>query len=263
VDFVVFFSSLASVLPVVGQGVYGAANAFLDAFAHHLQGLEVPAISIDWGPWNAGMMAQPGLADFHASRGMYPLEPRVCVEAMDRMVGDLRAQWIVAAAHWPTVRKTYPVVPPILKEIDVDAGLGSGDEPSLETVPFATRFEEAGAEQRESLVRTELSQAIAAVFRVSPERLAPDQPLTAFGLDSMMATEIKNRLEARLGLKISAVDLLKGVTPAWLTTQAICQLEGKLAAPDPGDLLGATEAELEQALAEVQEMTGAELEDVL
>jgi NADP-dependent 3-hydroxy acid dehydrogenase YdfG/acyl carrier protein len=262
-DFVVFFSSLASVLPVVGQGVYGAANAFLDAFATHLQGLDVPSISIDWGPWNAGMMTQPGLTDFHASRGMFPLEPAVCIDVMDRLVSDPRPQRIVAAADWATVRRTYPVVPPILKDLDINSGSGKGTEQDLETVSFAERFEDTAAEERESLVLAELSQLIASVFRMPAERLIPDQSLTAYGLDSMMATEIKNRLEVRLGMKISAVDLLKGITPSKLMIQAISQLEEKRESLLPSDFLEASEAQLEQALLEVEMMTDAELKGAL
>ncbi len=56
-----------------------------------------------------------------------------------------------------------------------------------------------------------------------------DKPLPALGLDSLMGIQLRNRLEANLGITLSVVDFLKGLSLAQIASRALAALTD-----DPG-----------------------------
>lgn len=80
-------------------------------------------------------------------------------------------------------------------------------EPVLAALPPG----KAGIQQRPVAAPGQTPAAIVcSVLKLDPADLDPDMPLSHYGLDSMMAIEIRNRLETSLNVSINMVDLIKG-----------------------------------------------------
>jgi thioesterase domain-containing protein/acyl carrier protein len=63
---------------------------------------------------------------------------------------------------------------------------------------------------RQALVREYIRTELARIMGVEPSNLEVDQPLSTFGLDSLLALELKNNLESRLDFTLPMAKLMEG-----------------------------------------------------
>lgn len=223
-DFFVLFSSIASVVVSAGQANYSAGNAFLDALAHHRRTLGLPALSINWGPWGEiGMATNLDLVEFFGSRGFYPMTNAQGLDAMDALLHQRPAQVTVVGANWPLVgERNFPlgIAPVMLDELitksDADSQAKAESQTGEADILSALRAADHD-EMRTELLQNYLLDITAAVLRVNRTDLKASEPLTSWGMDSMMAIEMKNRIDKGLGISIAVVELLKGASVAMLT----------------------------------------------
>ena len=105
------FSSASALLGASGQANYTAANAFLDALAHHRQARGRPGLSIDWGGWDeVGMAAR--LDDGQRTRlvqsGVGLIDPATGDRLLGRLLTTSAAQVAVVPVDWSDVARTSP-----------------------------------------------------------------------------------------------------------------------------------------------------------
>ncbi len=81
------------------------------------------------------------------------------------------------------------------------------------------------AERREQALIGFLRGRVAAALRVDPAQVEPQLPLSALGLDSLMAIELSHDLEAALGLPLQLTSLLDGSSIAKLAAALLPQLD--------------------------------------
>jgi NAD(P)-dependent dehydrogenase (short-subunit alcohol dehydrogenase family)/acyl carrier protein len=232
-DFFVLFSSAGSLLGQPGQGNYAAANAFLDALAHHRRAQGQPALSVNWGAW-----AELGFADTTGGKrlaarlalvGIRSMAPRQALEVLERMLRQGATQVAAVPVNWKQYSQFYSAgsESPLLSEL----ASGEADVPLQAGHPGEKRDALLAAEPaaRHQLLRSYLSEQVARVLGLSPSRLDVEQPLSNLGLDSLMAVELKNRIAVDLGVNVPMVKFLQGPSVAQAATQILDQLTAELA----------------------------------
>jgi amino acid adenylation domain-containing protein len=83
---------------------------------------------------------------------------------------------------------------------------------------------EAEADARTPMLVNLLREELARMLKVSPSSLGPSRPLNTFGIDSLTALELKNWMEARLGVSIATTNLLAGASIIELADELLARL---------------------------------------
>jgi len=217
-DFFVLFSSVASVFGSPGQANYAAANAFLDALAVHRRRQGLAGLSINWGPWSgAGLAAQEGTVRQIEMRGLGTISPQAGLHALERVLDLKTGQVAVAPVNWSRL-STSAGLPPLLSDFGKLAS-GPGGKP---TSGFLEQWRRAAAPEQRELLAGHVRDELAAVLGLDPaQRIPGDQGFSELGMDSLMATEMRNRLQQSLGAFLPATLVFDYPTADTLTEHLI------------------------------------------
>ena len=201
-DFMVLYASMASLLGSPGQTPYAAANGFLDGLAELRRAQGLAVLSINWGPFS-----EVGLAAAAASRGA-----RLAQRGMQSLTPAQGSSLLLALL--PTALSSVGVVPLNARQwLEFYPRLASNtlftDLRDAEGAPQASsnaraRLLDAPPEQRMERLELFLRQQIAGVLRSEPQRIGLNTPLKELGVESLIGLELRNQLEAALGVQLSA-----------------------------------------------------------
>ena len=205
-DFLVFFSSIASVWGSKWQLHYSAANRFLDALAVHRRATALPALSINWGPWAGGGMAGDEEQALLGRMGITPLDSTTQLDLLGTLLQGEQAQNVIAQVDWDTFRGLVEMQrpKPLLANLGSMAAPATND-PLAGPSDLVTTWSELDNEARDEAIITWLQQELATVLGRKSDRL-PDsrQGFFDLGLDSLLAMEFRNRLVKAIGRSLPA-----------------------------------------------------------
>ncbi|MBV1920900.1 MAG: ketoreductase and phosphopantetheine attachment site domain-containing protein [Pseudomonadales bacterium] len=198
-DYFVSFSSVASVLGSPGQSNYAAANSALDGLMAHRRQQGLVGLTINWGPWaEVGMAADKASVNLARYRAM-GLSPMPVLQGMDclaqAMVGD---QWQSLFIDLDWARYPDEMASLFVEDLLViDTTKRSRDD------VFLDQLTSAPTSQKINLLERYLMDQIASIMgETSSDWIEPKQRLFDLGLDSLMAVELKNKLQTALDIKL-------------------------------------------------------------
>ncbi|WP_323139142.1 SDR family NAD(P)-dependent oxidoreductase, partial [Streptomyces platensis] len=230
----VLFSSVVATTGNGGQAGYGAANAFLDALAHHRRSLGLPAASLGWGLWAeaSAMTRAMGAADVArmGRAGVVPLASQDALSLFDAALAAGTAQSLpvrldLAALRAQAAEGTLAPVfrglvrPPARRAAEAQGGASSWAD-RLAALPEADRERELL-----DLVRAQVAIVLS---HADAGTIDPGRAFKDLGFDSLTAVELRNRLVAATGLSLPATLLFDHPTSGAL----VAHLHGELTGGD-------------------------------
>ncbi len=209
-DHFVMFSSILSLTGSAGQANYTAANAFLDALAQRRRAEGLPALALNWGPWDEAGIAtrsgDKGRAIWRA-RGTEYIPPATGRRIFDRLIGG-SLDAAVTLTDWPIFLRQFVKSPPLYEALREEAATRPPRTPVGGEAILARLRNSAGTERRSLLVAFIAGEAQQTLGLVEPVDTA--RPLRDYGLDSLMSLTLLHRLEAGLGTRIQAATMIAG-----------------------------------------------------
>src|SRR5581483_2084401 len=219
-DFFVLCSSLTGVLGGVGQIDYTAANAYLDAFAHHYAAKTgTPTIAVNWNAWREVGMAVD--TDIHESL-------RESLRGRMLAVGISNAEGIDAFRRILThVAERQVSLSPI--DVQVLLDLESIGEEETAAADEAVSTDAASAGARKAHARPNLptpfvapesdaEQKMCAIWAdaLGIDRVGTRDNFFDLGGHSLLAVQVMARVNRALGAAIPVAKLYEGLTVAFL-----------------------------------------------
>ncbi len=225
----VLYSSAAATFGSPGQGNYAAANAFIDALAADRRARGLPGVSLAWGLWEEVSEMTARLIDADHSRltrfGMRALTSAEGLELFDSALGSDQALLLPVRLDLPALGAEARVgaLPALLSDlVRVPTRRSSEAGGSL-----ARRLAAAPVAEREGMVLQLVRAQVATVLgHASPDAIDTQRAFKDLGFDSLIAVELRNRLNAQTGLKLPATLVFDHPTTKAVASHILKEISG-------------------------------------
>jgi polyketide synthase PksN len=189
-DFFILFSSIAGRLGNVGQADYAAANAFMDAYAKYRNTLVTSkerfgqTLSINWPLWQEGGMRIDAETEriMRQSMGMVAMQTTTGIQALYQALASGKEQVMVAEGDLSRMQ-TYLLG----RSSPVPAYSAEAAPPAVE--PWLLREK----------TLHQLKVILGEITKLSVDRIDAEEPLESYGIDSIMITQLNQKLDGIFG----------------------------------------------------------------
>lgn len=225
-DFFTMLSSISGIYGSKGQANYAAANTFLDAFALYRQGLGLPACSVDLGVVvDIGYMAErEDLRNRYDESIWHVIDEKALCRIFELSMHQQGGTPINAqsAAQMITGLRVPQPSDSLLSRDARFTGLFSQGRTAgnqaldhrgpkdLESILVMIRSN-AGARAILDTTTQIMNKYLMKILRVS-DSLDFARPLSAYGIDSLAAVEVRNFLKVELRVELTTLEIINSLT---------------------------------------------------
>ncbi|MFJ9214472.1 SDR family NAD(P)-dependent oxidoreductase, partial [Streptomyces sp. NPDC102264] len=232
----VLFSSAAGTLGTAGQGIYGAANTYLDAFAADRRASGRPLTSLAWGLWHqagVGMTSHLDAVDLERMRrqGIAPLPFEQGLALLDAALARPADNFVPVKLDLRAARRDTEQgkeAPALFRALIRSRPRRAANPANGAANPAGLREQllAAPGDQRPELVTEMVLREVVTVLGVSDAgALPPQQVLKELGLDSLMAVELRRRLSAESGVPLPATLAFDYPTPGHIARLILSRMD--------------------------------------
>ncbi|MCX2731059.1 SDR family NAD(P)-dependent oxidoreductase [Saccharopolyspora sp. NFXS83] len=228
----VVYSSVAGVLGTTAQANYAAANAFLDGLCHRRRAEGLPGVALAWGLWEQSTGMTGGMSDADYARirrsGQRPLALAHGLAMFDAAVTSDAAVTVVLDVDRPALRAREDL-PSILRGICPAVGRRTATTDAVVPMALGQRLPALPpAERQELLVDVIRRQVCVVLGFADTDAIEVDRPFKELGFDSLTAVELRNKLGAALGRKLSPTVVFDYPTTTALAAHLLTTLVGEM-----------------------------------
>ncbi|KAI9879283.1 MAG: hypothetical protein M1830_009013 [Pleopsidium flavum] len=215
-DFFVMLSSLAGIVGYASQCNYSAGGTFQDALARYRTARGLPGVAIDLGVVKSvGYVAEnDGTADRLKKSGHMVLSEDDVLGAVESAITSPPSTQIMfglnsgPGRHWeesPMARDLRFSSLRYRQSAQYTASVSKAGSTDLGSkIAAASSFDEAV----EVIVKG-ITKKLMDIFMVAEEEVTPSKALSDYGVDSLVAVELRNMLALRAGSEISIFDIMQ------------------------------------------------------
>ncbi|MBP6986183.1 MAG: type I polyketide synthase [Alphaproteobacteria bacterium] len=202
-DFFVLYSSAAALVGSPGQSSYSAANACLDAIAHHRKSIGLPALSINWGAYkDIGIATKDRIrAERLERRGVAGIDFQMSLKALKTAIQSRQTN----VGFMPfDVRQWIEFYPQAASSSYLEDLVDKTSHKASENKDLIGLIEHLPRGKKLTAVTHYVQKIISVILQQDPHKLGFDTPFSSFGLDSLTGLELRNRLEVSIGKQLPA-----------------------------------------------------------
>ncbi|HET8887419.1 MAG TPA: type I polyketide synthase [Candidatus Angelobacter sp.] len=204
-DFWVIFSSVTALLGNPGQAAYVAGNAYADALVHHRRMEGLPALSINWGPWQGEGMSANVVDDLYRRWGLLAIGPSEGVEMLGQLLHVGGGQVWAAPVEIDLLRKRSAESPHLALVAEM---VGAQEHPvssprKRAVAGAASRLQDMPDDQRRAAVLEHVVDMVRSVTGMeASEPVRVDARFETLGVDSLLTLDLLNALSRFFGVNL-------------------------------------------------------------